>query len=347
MENSEYGTKWKLGTALEQEDEDLIIQALKTHMTDYENDIELEAFGIGSLGAIRLASALRNGNLPHISTMHLNDNQIEKDGIIAIAEALPHCSISTLNLGYNDIGNEGAIAIANALKHENCQLTNLELLSSNISKGGSDELLKALTVNIQLENLQLFPSDSILSDEDSTLKYSLDYKTELNRMIKHFFNEYKIMSGINDKYDAPYHSTINNIEELSKFINFMSDQFDLANNLLKTGKNPLELFLKIREKKKWIPFCKKKIKKRILFLKRNKTVAQLDRRVYNALDNYVQQQIDGLAEAINDIQLRLDELSKQQMQMRTTSSSHHQSSSSPSSSNKRTFSKIGQANVKK
>ena len=82
-----------------------------------------------------------------------------------------------------------------------------------------------------------------------------------------------------------------------------------------------------------------KNKRRILFLKRNKTVAQLNERVQNALYNDVQQQqINNIGRAIYDIQLRLNQLSKQQMQIQTKPSSHDQSSSSK----KRTFSKMNQ-----
>ena len=99
--------------------------------------------------------------------------------------------------------------------------------------------------------------------------------------------------------------------------------------------------------RKWIkeniPSCIQKIKRRILFLKRNKTVAQLNERVQNALYNDVQQQqINNIGRAIYDIQLRLNQLSKQQMQIQTKPSSHDQSSSSSSSSKKRTFSKMNQ-----
>ena len=435
MENSGYSKTMELFLALERGyDEHRIIQALRTCIAEYknENDIVLEYFDLGSNEAIRLASALTNGDLPHIRKMQLNNNLIEEDGIIAIAEALPHCSIGTLILTSNDIGNEGAIAIAralpdaselttlditncqltidgviaivealphcnisdlylsendignegafaiaNALKHESCQLTNLKLLDSDISKTGNDELLKALKVNIQLEKLELFPKNSVLSDENNTLEYNIAVQTGINRAIKHTFKKYKRFSAINetskvlgpeekdrlsdvlsdeihqllqdDKYDAFYPSTINNIEELSKFINFMSEQLHLAKRPLEPVKYPSELLEKKLQNIKWIkeniPSCIQKIKRRILFLKRNKTVAQLNERVQNALYNDVQQQqINNIGRAIYNIQLRLNQLSKQQMQIQTTPSSHHQSSSSSSSSSskKRTFSKMSQ-----
>ena len=120
----------------------------------------------------------------------------------------------------------------------------------------------------------------MLSDENNTLEYNIAVQTGINRAIKHTFKEYKRFSAINetskvlgpeekdrlfdvfidglkpllqdDKYDASYHSTINNIEELSKFINFMSEQLHLAKRPLEPVKYPSELLEKKSQNIKWI-----------------------------------------------------------------------------------------------
>ena len=66
MENSGYGKTMELFLALERGyDEHRIIQALRTCIAEYknENDIVLEYYNLRSNEAIRLASALTNGDL--------------------------------------------------------------------------------------------------------------------------------------------------------------------------------------------------------------------------------------------------------------------------------------------
>ena len=328
-----------------------------TEITFYSND------NIRPYGVVRLAEALQN---PYstVTTLNLVDillGNSEYSGVEAIANALksPNCKLKSLNLTrINDdeaslianalqsphckltrlaltsqIGDNGAIAIADALKSPNCRLILLHIdQNPYIQEEGINAIANALKVNMTLTSFR--PSSFDTSKE-----------VPLNRMIKNLFFTFFVQENAqkgfgsdvvkndliphlrennfnNDAWNNLYWEEMKNISSLSRFVNYL-DTSDPIN-------------------------VKIKIKRRILFLKRNKIInhvpAQLNERVQNALYNndVQQQQINRIGRAIYDIQLRLNQLSKQQMQIQTKPSSHHQSSSSSSSSKKRTFSEMDQ-----
>ena len=275
-------------------------------------------------GVEAIANALNN---PYCKLKSLNLTRINDDEASLIANALqsPHCKLTRLAL-MSQIGDNGAIAIADALKSPNCRLILLHIDENPfIQEEGRNAIANALKVNMTLTSFR--PSSFDTSEE-----------VPLNRMIKNLFFTFFVQENIpkillgrdvvkqqlipnfsennfnNDAWNNLYWEEMKNISSLSRFVNYLDNQDRID--------------------------VRKKIKRRILFLKRNKienhVPAQLNEQVQNALYNDVQQQqINNVGKAIYDIQLRLKQLS---MQIQTKPSSHYQSSSS--SSKKRTFSNM-------
>jgi len=88
-----------------------------------------ERWGIGDLGAARLAAAVAGmgnarGPNPHVKALYLQGNDITCIGIASIVEGIKSCpQITALNLQGNKIGSEGAASIAGAVKEGRLPLT--------------------------------------------------------------------------------------------------------------------------------------------------------------------------------------------------------------------------------
>jgi hypothetical protein len=330
---------------LSTEDEALLHELLRgmTEITFYQND------NIRPSGVVRLAEALQREEST-ITRLRIHDTNMEDYGVNAIAAALyspyckldtlvlgyidnnrataiahalqsPHCKVTRLGLSFNQIGNNGAIAIADALKSPNCRLNLLDISHNPfIGQTGINAIANALKVNMTLTTF--IASWNIVRDGDE--------EVSLNRMIKNLFFKFFVQENLqkklhsdvvkdnltpyfnfnNDTWKNLYWEEMKNISSLSRFVNYL-DTSDPIN-------------------------VKKKIKRRILFLKRNKienhVPAQLLKQVQNVLYNDVQQQqiINNIGRKIYDIQLRLKEdRDRREAVQRGTPSSHHQSSSSP------------------
>ena len=275
-----------------------------------------------------IADALKNPYCK-LTKLSLNLSGINDYTASLIAGALqsPDCKLTRLELSFNQIGNDGAIAIADALKSPNCRLILLDISYNYFfsTESGSNAIANALKVNATLTTFSASFGDG-------------DEEVSLNRMIKKLFFKFfvqenapkKLRSDVveynliphlsennfnNDAWNNLYWEEMKNISSLSRFVNYLNTS---------DPKN-----------------VRKKIKRRILFLKRNKirnhVPLPLNERVQNVLYNDVQQQqINNIGRAIYEIQLQLDRLSKQQMQIQT------RPSSSSSSSKKRTFSEMNQ-----
>lgn len=65
---------------------------------------------IGNDGAKELSKVL--ASCRHLQTLNLNYNMIERDGGVALAQALPNSTLKLLDLSHNRLGNEGGLALA-------------------------------------------------------------------------------------------------------------------------------------------------------------------------------------------------------------------------------------------
>lgn len=262
-----------------------------------------------------------------LTKLSLNFSGINDYRASLIAGALqsPDCKLTRLQLSFNQIGNNGAIAIADALKSPNCRLILLDI-SYNlfITQSGRNAIANALKVNMALTTPILnFSEEVSLNRIIKKLFFKFFVQENAQKKLRSDVVKYNLIPHLsennfnNDAWNNLYWEEMKNISSLSRFVNYL-DTSDPIN-------------------------VKIKIKRRILFLKRNKienhVPLQLNERVQNVLYNDVQQQqINNIGRSIHNIQLQLDRLSKQQMQIQTRPSS----SSSSSSSKKRTFSKMNQ-----
>jgi hypothetical protein len=227
--------------------------------------------GMGDSGVKAITDALKN---PYCKLESLNLSRINDDRAFLIADALksPHCKLTSLGLSNNDIRDDGAIAIADALKSPHCRLILLDMQNNQlVSMRGKNAIANALKVNMTLTTFR--PSFR-----------NGDQKLSLNRMIKNLFFTFFVQENAqkgfgsdvvkkdliphfsednfnNDAWDNLYWEEMKNISSLSRFVNYLDNQDRID--------------------------VRKKIKRRILFLKRNKIInhvpAQLNERVQNAL----------------------------------------------------------------
>lgn len=145
-------------TSLNLSDNDILADGVKV-VADYLCESQITFLDLsGNYVGLRLVSYNSIfGNIANsiacslLTTLNLDHCGIEKEGIVAIANALPNSRLTKLTLGYqrvfssaipNLIGAEGAIAIANALPQS--QLTELYLGCEKIGDEGAKAIADAL-----------------------------------------------------------------------------------------------------------------------------------------------------------------------------------------------------------
>ena len=275
---------------------------------------------INDYRASLIIDALRSPNCK-LTELGLSNNQISYDsGAFVITDALksPNCKLTQLDLSGNKITNNGFYAIADVLKSPYCKLTEL-YVRNNLSP--EDRAINAignsLKVNMTLTSLNLPFTVTLPEIYLNRIIKNLAKNTFKEIFVKSFFEEKKLGQDVvkfvllpyltNDNWDFSsndlYWEMMNDIDYLSRFLNYLQT----PEMIWRDGSRVLDDQDRIN--------VQKKIKKRILFLKRNKIrnhvygnyiLAQLNERVQNALYNDVQQQqIIDVATQIDTIQNRL------------------------------------------
>ena len=270
---------------------------------------------INDYRASLIIDALRSPNCK-LTKLGLSDNQIRNDyGAFAITDGLksPNCKLTQLDLSGNEITNNGFCALADVLKSPYCKLTEL-YVGRNFSpeERAIIAIGNSLKANMTLTSLTL-PFTCILPEVYlNRIIKNLAKNTFKESFVKSFFEQKKLRQDVakykllqfltndhwNHRFNDVYWQMMNDIDYLSRFLKYLRT----PEMIWRDGSRDLDNQDRID--------VKKKIKRRILFLKRNKirnhVPAQLNERVQNVLYNDVQQQqIDNIGEAIYNIQLRL------------------------------------------
>eukprot|EP00161_Ancyromonas_sigmoides_P009669 TRINITY_DN239_c1_g2_i3.p1 TRINITY_DN239_c1_g2~~TRINITY_DN239_c1_g2_i3.p1 ORF type:complete len:1507 (-),score=409.47 TRINITY_DN239_c1_g2_i3:10-4530(-) len=149
------------GKGLYGEDANAIAEELKVNAsltTLYLDDNEIEDEGASTIAEVLKVNASLN-------SFGLYNNTIGDVGASKIAEALKvNASLTTLDLHTNSIGSKGASSIAEALNvnttfyysfKSNASLTSLDLSGNNIGPEGASSFAEALKVNASLTCLEL------------------------------------------------------------------------------------------------------------------------------------------------------------------------------------------------
>ena len=200
-----------------------------------------------------------------------------------------------------------------------------------IDQAGIRAITDALKVNM---TLTIYDAPSPQEEEDIVLPDEIVLQTELNDIMKFLFYRFSVKKDfqerlgsdllkkdviplieneyfIDDGWNNHYWEEMNNISSLSRFVNYL-DTLSI-DDVSMISQDRVSLYDDIDRLVDFVQINKKKkIKRRILFLKRNKienhVPARLNELVQNALYNDVrQQQIENIGRRIYDIQLRLQE----------------------------------------
>ncbi|MDF2965009.1 MAG: protein NLRC3-like [Rickettsiaceae bacterium] len=172
---------------------------------------------IGTEGAIAIAQTLEDNHT--LTSINLDDNDIEEQGVKALAKMLKKntnlislslwnnegisgeglealaCSLKenktlqSIKLGFNQIGDNGAKALAEMLR-ENCTLKSLDLISCGIELEGIKALAESLKNNTTLTSINLTANVNISSEGALALAEAL----KNNNTLKSFrltFNDNK------------------------------------------------------------------------------------------------------------------------------------------------------------
>jgi Ran GTPase-activating protein (RanGAP) involved in mRNA processing and transport len=117
------------------------------------SELILTARNINSKQATSIASALKKNQ--SLTSLNLQNNQVQDEGAIALASALEkNQSLTNLDLVCNQIGAKGGKAIASALK-KNQNLISLILWDNEIKNKGAKAIASALKKNQSLTSLNL------------------------------------------------------------------------------------------------------------------------------------------------------------------------------------------------
>ena len=110
---------------------------------------------LGTDGARFVTAALKKAPAKVLQELHLQEINLEKDGVVDLAQSLPAWpALATLNVTGNLIKNEGVFEIIKALPQ--CpSLTNLDLWSNAIDDSGAFALAEAIERSTTLQILEL------------------------------------------------------------------------------------------------------------------------------------------------------------------------------------------------
>lgn len=97
------------------------------------------------------------GDYPDIDEMNLSQNNITKQGIVALVDSLKETTggLKRLTIGSNHIGDVGAAALASLIREEDSNLEYLDISHAGISDVGAAALALAIRVNTKLKKLHL------------------------------------------------------------------------------------------------------------------------------------------------------------------------------------------------
>lgn len=98
---------------------------------------------IGTEGAERLAIALRSPS-NRLAHLKLWNNNIDLEGVTAIAGALPNSTMLSLNLAGNNIGDEGIVRLVSVLAEPSCRLVSLTVTHNHFGDIGATALATVL-----------------------------------------------------------------------------------------------------------------------------------------------------------------------------------------------------------
>lgn len=88
------------------------LPSLKTLFLNDQDGNQSIGIGIGNAGAAALAAALSRGAMPSLDWLVLSCNQIDDEGLVALAVPLrTHPALTALNLSELDVGDEGVAAL--------------------------------------------------------------------------------------------------------------------------------------------------------------------------------------------------------------------------------------------
>ena len=119
--------------------------------------LNLDSNNIDSLGCFEICKLLKYRE-SQLSWLNLAGNQLTEEAVKLLAEAFNNnnCQLHTLNLSDNNISHIGAQHLAEAINNNNCQLRTLNLSYNNISHIGAQHLAEAINNNnCQLRTLNL------------------------------------------------------------------------------------------------------------------------------------------------------------------------------------------------
>jgi Ran GTPase-activating protein (RanGAP) involved in mRNA processing and transport len=140
-----------------------ILTAISTH--SLLEELNLYDNNLGRDGSVALGNALKACNNPQLKKLYLGQNSIDDEGLQGLVEGMRNChNLSQLDLSCNDsITVDGCRSLCTLFQSEHCQLKYLGLESMNIESDGAAALAAGLTSLNQLENLNL--SENSIGDD--------------------------------------------------------------------------------------------------------------------------------------------------------------------------------------
>ncbi len=141
----------------------VIATAISNH--PHLEELNLGNNNLGRDGSVALGKAFQACNNPRLQNLFLYDNSIDDEGLGALGDGMSNChNLSRLNLSCNDlITVDGFRSLSTLFQSDCCQLKYLDLDSMNIEDDGAHVIATGLASLNLLEELHL--SDNTIGDD--------------------------------------------------------------------------------------------------------------------------------------------------------------------------------------
>mmetsp|Transcript_9090 Transcript_9090/g.13631 ORF Transcript_9090/g.13631 Transcript_9090/m.13631 type:complete len:510 (-) Transcript_9090:161-1690(-) len=127
-------------------------------------ELHLEGNNIGLTSCIALADMLRGWGASNLKTLAFSSNEIDDQGLQALAAGMTNTSLKTLYLSNNLITGAGLRSLSDYFQSESCCLRTLDLTRIDFGDEGAMVLADGLRGNQSLKNLYFIPDESGITD---------------------------------------------------------------------------------------------------------------------------------------------------------------------------------------
>ena len=126
--------------------------------------LHLEHNNIGLTGCIALGDTMRGWGTSNLTTLDLDGNEIEDQGLQALAAGMNNSALEYLFLSGNNFTAVGLRSLSTYFQSESCCLYALNLCRVNFGDEGATALAEGLMGNKSLKSLNFHPDESGITD---------------------------------------------------------------------------------------------------------------------------------------------------------------------------------------